>query len=80
MNYTIACSCLAGWFVGGFFTMGAIFAMGEKSDETYGDSYSGDDTLDFLIVFFWMIFWPCWIAYHLGGWLFRRTAKREDTP
>ena len=52
--------------LGGCFTAAAIASMGRKNPRTHSDSYSGDDTLDALIVYFWPVFWPCFAAYRLG--------------
>lgn len=54
------------WLVGAAATVGAITKLGWASPDTIGDSFSGDDTLDIIIVVLWPLFWPCYGAYKLA--------------
>lgn len=70
---------LAGaWLLGASSTMAALTTMGEKSRQTYGDSYSGDTMVDTICVALWPLFWPCWLAFHLGRWLTTKLSKGND--
>lgn len=68
---------IATWLVGASFTMAALSTMGEASDVTHGDCFSGDASLDAILIALWPIFWPCWAAYLLGRWIFGCTRDGD---
>ena len=58
--------CLLVWLAGVFVSAGVTSRLGERNPETIGDCFTGDYTLDFLVVLIWPILWPCYVAYRLG--------------
>lgn len=51
------------WLLGAVATNAAQRVMGEESDHTIGDSFSGDDVLDLILIIIWPVFWPCFIVH-----------------
>jgi hypothetical protein len=44
-----------------------IRRLGSADPNTFGDSFSGDDTLDALFCALWPISWPAYIAARLAS-------------
>lgn len=59
------------WLIGAAFTHQATRELGLRNPDTIYDSFSGDDSLDAIIIAFWPLFWPCWVAAKLGGLSFK---------
>ncbi|MEO3478155.1 hypothetical protein AAFO90_10795 [Phaeobacter sp. CAU 1743] len=58
------------WFFGAFFTGMAITILGERNPSTFGDSYTGDATLDFWICLLWPLFWVAFAGMYLARVVF----------
>jgi hypothetical protein len=59
------------WLVGAVASNAVQRVLGSASPHTYGDSFSGDDTLDLVLIIAWPIFWPCWSVHKAAD----RTAR-----
>lgn len=66
------------WLVGACATMAALTTMGERSRLTFGDSFSGDDTIDTMLIVLWPLFWPCWVAFRLSRRLTLAILSKRD--
>lgn len=71
-NYFLFIAAAGVWLLGAVATGAAIQTLGAKSPYTLGESFSGDDVLDFIICGVWFIFWPCWFVY----WLTKRSLDK----
>ncbi|MGU3398835.1 hypothetical protein ACLBWS_03695 [Brucellaceae bacterium D45D] len=55
------------WLLGAVATNAAQRVIGEASDNTIGDSLSGDDVLDVILIIIWPVFWPCFIVHIIAS-------------
>lgn len=66
-------SCV--WLLGAVATNAAQRVMGEASSLTIGDSFSGDDILDLILIFMWPVFWPCYAVHQCTVRLAKKAIK-----
>lgn len=60
------------WIVGAVASNAAQREIGLRSEFTFGDSFSGDDTVDLICIVVWPIFWPCYLIHKITGRLMRK--------